>query len=89
MVTNLQIHSELKRRFARVTSNYGKKLSTEEWDAYFNEAYRAWYKDRVSVAKTNNKVRYDLRKLFVVDRKIDIGTKGRKLGYRRLTRGIL
>ena len=77
MVTNLQIHSELKRRFARVTSNYGKKLNTEEWDAYFNEAYRAWYKDRVSVAKTNNKVRYDLRKLFVVDRKIDIGTKGR------------
>lgn len=77
VVTNLQIHSELKRRFARVTSNYGKKINIEEWDAYFNEAYRAWYKDRVSVAKTNNKVRYDLRKLFIPNKKIEIGKSGR------------
>lgn len=75
MVSNLQIHSELQRRFNRVTSNYGKKINIEEWDAYFNEAYRAWFKDRVSVAKTNNKVRSDLRKLYVIDKKLELRSR--------------
>lgn len=71
-VTNLQIHNELSRRFKRVTSNSSKKINTEEWDAYFNEAYRAWVKARVSVAKTNSKVRYDLRPLEIINEKLKI-----------------
>lgn len=71
-MTNLQIHSDLQRRYNRVTSNYSKSIGTESWDDYFNEAYRAWVKERVSVAKTNNKVRYDLRKLEVIDLKLGI-----------------
>jgi len=76
MITNLLIHSELQRKFARVTSNFGKKIEIEEWDAYFNEAYRAWYKDRISISKTTNKVRYDLRKLFMPEVKVEIGKVG-------------
>lgn len=71
-VPNLQIHNELSRRFKRVTSNYSKKINTEEWDAYFNEAYRAWVKARVSVAKTNSKVRYDLQLLENINAKLKI-----------------
>jgi len=72
MVSNLQIHSELKRRFDRVTSNGSEEINTEEWDGYFNEAYRAWVKLRAAISKTNNKVRYDLRKLEVIDKKLKI-----------------
>lgn len=77
MVANQKIHSELKKRFARVTSNYGNKINIEEWDSYFNEAYRYWYKDRISVSKTNNKVRYDIRKLYIPEKGLEISKLGR------------
>ena len=75
MVPNSLIHQELKKRFNRVTSNGNESVNTEEWDSYFNEAYRYWVKIRVPVSKTNNKVRYDLRKLEVIDKQIDITDK--------------
>lgn len=72
MVSNLQIHNDFERRYNRVTSNKGKKVGTEDIDAYFNEAQREWVKDRVSIAKTNSKVRYDLRKLEIIDKRLNI-----------------
>lgn len=75
MVANNVIQEDLRRKFNRVDSNHGDSISNEKWDNYFNEAYRAWFKDRVSIAKTNNKVRYDLRKLMVIDQKLEIGKK--------------
>lgn len=67
MVQNELLHAEFRRRFNRIDSKHGKKVNTEEIDTYFNEGYRNWIKIRMPVAKTNNKVRYDLRKLEVID----------------------
>lgn len=75
MVANLVIHQELKKRFNRITSNGNESVNTEEWDSYFNEAYRFWIKIRVPVSKTNNKVRYDLRKLEIINDSVDILSK--------------
>lgn len=72
MVANSLIHEEFKKRFNRVTSNGNESVNTEEIDSYVNEAYRYWVKIRVPISKTNNKVRYDLRKLEVIDKQIDI-----------------
>lgn len=72
MVEVRVIHSELKRRFNRVSSNAHEDISVEHWDMFFNEGYRTWVKNRVAIAKTNSKVRYDIRKLNVKNHEVDI-----------------
>jgi hypothetical protein len=72
VVSNEEVQSEVKRRFARVTSNKGRAISVWEWDDYINEAYRHWVKSRVAVAETNSDVRYGIRKLEVPDAKLTI-----------------
>lgn len=69
------MHAEFSKRFKRVSSNGSADFTVEETDSYINEGYRAWYKDRVAVSKTNSKVRFDLKKLQVPRTKLTITEK--------------
>jgi len=72
LVRNEIIHNEFDIRFNRIKSAHDIHLNVEDKDSYVNSAQRFWIKSRVAVAKTNSKVRYDIRKLNVIDKKLEI-----------------
>jgi hypothetical protein len=76
MVSNAQVHEEFHNRFYRQTSKHGRDISIENIDRYVNEAYRQWFKNRVALAQTNAKVRYDLQKLQVTRQNINCADNG-------------
>lgn len=76
MVSNAIVHEEFDRRAYRQISFHGRDLDVISKDSYVNEAYRTWFKNRVALAQTSSKVRFDIKDLLCSDvlmncRKVD------------------